>query len=78
MGGGKYQRLNHKSLRMPEEDRAFDVHHPYLQMRNLMHRWEVIASRLLSTLVAALLVWYGSHKPHIAIEHLKCDGGTEF
>ena len=54
MEGGKYQRLNHKSLRMPEEDRAFDVHHPYLQMRNLMHRWEVMASKLLSTLVAAL------------------------
>lgn len=46
-GGGTLQRLNHKSLRMPEEGKAFNVHYPYLQMRNLMHRWEVMASRLL-------------------------------
>lgn len=46
VGGSTLQRF-----RMPEEDGcAFDVHHPYLQMRNLMHRREVMAWRLLSTL----------------------------
>ena len=56
MGGGKYQRLNHKSLRMPEEDGAFDVHHPYSQMRNQTHRWEVMAPGEMAVIQTAVFI----------------------